>query len=71
MAYFNPVINEVLTKERQQAFLRQAEARHLFHQTTIQQARPAPGFLITIRNLASNLSRRWVMDPVVCGDCGN
>jgi hypothetical protein len=71
MAYFNPITNEVLTKERQQMFLHQAEERHLFHLANAKQVRPGSGLLITIRNLVAGLSQRRKTVPAVCGDCGD
>lgn len=68
MAYFNPVINEVLTKERQQLFIRQAEDRHLIHLATGQQARPKSGLLPSRRNLTSIFSKRRETVPAACGD---
>lgn len=63
MAYFNFVLNEILTKERQQEFLREAEERHLFHLATVQQVRPRSGLLVHIRNLTSNLRKRRETAP--------
>lgn len=66
MAYFNSVMNEIQTKERQQIFLSEAEERRLIHLATVQQGRHNSGWRLPIRNLISSLSKREETIPAVC-----
>ena len=66
MAYFNSVMNEILTKERQQMFLSEAEEKRLIHLATVQLGRHNSGRRLPIRNLISSLSKRGETIPAAC-----
>ena len=68
MAYFNPLMNEILMKERQLAFQREADERRLVRLAETNQPRQKTKILMIIQNLASKLPRRQPATLAACVD---
>jgi len=68
MAYFNPLMNEILIKERQQAFERLADEIRLSNLAVAQQSQHKADILTTIRKIAANLAKEKPATPALLGD---
>jgi hypothetical protein len=67
MAYFNSVTNDVIMKERQQAFQREADMRQLVRLADAQQSQPKANVLTALRKRIAKVI--WLQQPDANVNC--